>query len=162
MCDLDYSFATTSRLRMGVKDFEKLFSPAGRDQGLQFPLMATSATEDVTSIFKCHIALFEGGERNSLSQQELVKILEFDADFRSGNTRAESGQKDTGWLESGRELASDSKAHGSCRTNAGKGRTRSAPDFFLAGLDHEVAHERFGNTEPLLIERSNLVSKLGR
>ena len=45
MCDLDYSFATTSRSRMGAEDFEKLFSSAGRDQGLQFPLMATPATE---------------------------------------------------------------------------------------------------------------------
>lgn len=147
---------------MGVEDFEKLFSSAGRDQGLQFPLMATSATEDITSILKCYVALFGSGERNSLSQQELAKILEFDADFRSGNMRAEGGQKDTGRLESSRELASDSKAHRSCRTNAGKRRTRSAPDFFLAGLDHEVAHEGFGDPKPLQIERSNLVLKLER
>lgn len=84
-------FATVRRLRMRAKDFEKLSSSAGRDQGMQFPLMAPSATEDITSILKCHIALFGTGERNSLSQQELSKILEFDADFRSGNMRSEGG-----------------------------------------------------------------------
>jgi len=134
---------------MGVKDFEKLFSSAGRDQGPQLALMATSATEDVTSILKCNIALFGTGEGNSLSQQELTKSSEFDADSRSSNMRAESGQKNTGRLESSRELASDSKAHGSCRMNAGKRGTRSAPDFFLAGLDHEVAHKGFGNPKSL-------------
>ena len=162
MCDLDYSLATTSRSRMGTKDFEKLFSPTGRDQGLQFPLMTAPATKDITSILKRHIALFGTGERNSLSQQEPAKILDLDTDYRLGYMRTESGQKDAGWLESPRELAPDSKALGARRMNAEKRRTSSAPDLFLAGLDCEVAHERLGNPKALQVERCNLVLKLGR
>ena len=102
------------------------------------------------------------GEWNSLPQQKLAKILEFDADPRLGNARPECGQENACRFESRWEIASDPKADGAYRINAGKRYSRSSPDFLLVRFDCEASHEGFGNPELLRIESCDLLLKLGR
>ena len=146
---------------VSTEDLQEFSAPARWNQGSQFAVMASSATEDVISILERDIVTFGAGVWNPVSQQELAKILEFDTDFRSGNARSECGQKNTGRLEPPWEVAPDSQADGACGINSGKRDTGSSPNLFLVRLDGESLQEGFGNPELSLIETRDLFPKLG-
>ncbi len=156
---------TVSLSRVGstvsTEDLQEFSAPASRDQGSQFAVMASTATEDVISIFQRDIAPFGAGVWNPVSQQKLAKILELDTDFRSGDACPECAKENAGRLEAPWEVAPDPQADGACRINSGKRDTGSSPDLLLVRLDGEFLQEGFGNPELPLIETRDLFPKLG-